>query len=68
METSKMDVILVESRYMTNLTVNKAEYNDLLLFFDLLANLDRGRVIICGDSNLLIRQMRGEIDCKALGL
>ena len=25
-------------------------------------------MIICGDSNLVIRQMRGEIDCKAPGL
>lgn len=33
--------------------------------FDVLANQTRGRVIICGDSNLVIRQMRGEIDCKA---
>ena len=40
----------------------------MLLSFDLLADQDRGRVIICGDSNLVIRQMRGEIDCKARGL
>ncbi|KAG3087769.1 hypothetical protein PI124_g14918 [Phytophthora idaei] len=30
--------------------------------------MDRGRLIICGDSSLLIRQMRGEIECKAPGL
>ncbi|POM70261.1 LOW QUALITY PROTEIN: Reverse transcriptase [Phytophthora palmivora] len=30
--------------------------------------MDRGRLIICGDSNLLIRQMKGEIECKAPGL
>ncbi|ETL95592.1 hypothetical protein L917_06636 [Phytophthora nicotianae] len=36
--------------------------------FDLLSSLDRGRLIICGDSNLVIRQIRGEIECKAPGL
>ena len=51
-----------------DLTVNEAEYRGLLLSFDLLASHTRGRVIICGDSNLVIRQMRGEVDCKAPGL
>ncbi|ETO99654.1 hypothetical protein F441_22931 [Phytophthora nicotianae CJ01A1] len=32
------------------------------------SNLDRGRLIICGDSSLVIRRMRGEIECKAPGL
>ena len=54
--------------YTPDLTVNEAEYRGLLLSFDLLADQARGRVIICGDSNLVIRQMRGEIDCKAPGL
>ena len=36
-----------------------------MLSFDLLADLTRRRVIICGDSNLVIRQTRGIIDCKA---
>ena len=40
----------------------------MLLRFDLLAGRKRVRVIVCGDSNLVIRQMRGEIDCKAPGL
>ena len=57
-----------EFRYALDLTVNKAEYNGLLLCFELLTDLNRGRVIFCGDSNLGIQQMRGEIDCKAPGL
>ena len=61
-------IVAAESRYALDLTVNEAEYNGLLLCFELLANMDRGRVILCGDSNLVIRQMRGEIDCKAPGL
>ena len=61
-------IVAAASEYATDLTVNEAEYRGLLLSFDLLADQDRGRVIICGDSNLVIRQMRGEIDCKAPGL
>ncbi|OWZ09561.1 LOW QUALITY PROTEIN: reverse transcriptase [Phytophthora megakarya] len=38
---------------MPDLTVNEAEYRG------------QGRVVFCDDSNLVIRQMRGEIDCKA---
>ncbi|POM79560.1 Reverse transcriptase, partial [Phytophthora palmivora] len=30
--------------------------------------VDRKRVVFCGDSNLVIRQVRGEIECKAPGL
>ena len=35
---------------------------------DLLADRTRRRVIICGDSSLVIMQIRGAIDCKAMGL
>ena len=56
------------SEFAKDLTVNEAEYRGLLLSFDLLADQTRGCVINCGDSNLVIRQMREEIDCKAPGL
>ncbi|OWY90162.1 reverse transcriptase, partial [Phytophthora megakarya] len=49
-------------------TVNEAEYHGLLLCLDRLEGLDPQRLVICGDSNLVIRQVRGEIDCKAPGL
>ncbi|ETL86969.1 hypothetical protein L917_13711, partial [Phytophthora nicotianae] len=61
-------VVAAESKYLPDLTVNEAEYQGLLLGFDLLSGLDRGHLIICGDSNLVIRQMRGEFECKAPGL
>ncbi|ETP31408.1 hypothetical protein F442_19730 [Phytophthora nicotianae P10297] len=61
-------VVAAESKYLPDLTVNEADYQGVLLGFDLLSSLDRGRLIICGDSNLVIRQMRGEIECKAPGL
>ncbi|OWZ12186.1 reverse transcriptase [Phytophthora megakarya] len=50
------------------LTVNEAEYHGLLLCLKLLEDLDPRHLVICGDSNLVIRQVRGEIDCKAPGL
>ncbi|OWY92333.1 reverse transcriptase [Phytophthora megakarya] len=61
-------VVKARSGYAEGLTVNEAEYNGLLLRFDLLEGTDPLRLVICGDSNLVIRQVRGEIDCKAPGL
>ncbi|OWZ16418.1 reverse transcriptase [Phytophthora megakarya] len=59
------EVVKARSGYLESLTVNEAEYNGLLLGLDMLENLDRKRLVICGVSNLVIRQVRGEIDCKA---
>ena len=56
------------SEFSENLTLNKAEYRGLLIGLDLLADQNRGRVIIRGYSNLVVRRVRGEIDCKAPGL
>ncbi|POM75699.1 Reverse transcriptase [Phytophthora palmivora] len=61
-------VISAASKYKLDLVVNETEYHDLLLCLDLRSDMGRGRLIICGDSNLVIRQMKGEIECKALGL
>ncbi|OWZ06147.1 reverse transcriptase [Phytophthora megakarya] len=57
-----------ESGYSEGLTVNEAQYHGLLLCLDLLEGLDPQRLVICGDSNLVIRQVQSEIDCKAPGL
>ncbi|GMF31034.1 unnamed protein product [Phytophthora fragariaefolia] len=54
--------------YATDLTVNEAEYRGLLLGCSLLQELEVSRQIICGDSNLVIRQMREEMDSKSPGL
>ena len=61
-------IVKAAAECATDLTVNEVEYHGLLLHFDLLVDLTRGSIIIYGDSNLVIRQVRGEIDCKALGL
>ncbi|KAG6616963.1 reverse transcriptase [Phytophthora cinnamomi] len=61
-------VVKARSGYAEGLTVNEAEYHGLPLCMDLLEGEVRRRLVICGDSNLVIRQVRGEIDCKAPGL
>ena len=65
---SKWTIVVTESRYDHELTVNEAEYNGLLICLGLLTDLERGRLILCGDYNLVIQQMRGEIYYKAPGL
>ncbi|OWZ01379.1 reverse transcriptase, partial [Phytophthora megakarya] len=61
-------VLKARSGYAEGLTVNEAEYHGLLLCLDLLEDLEPRRRVICGDSNLVICQVRGEIDCKTPGL
>ncbi|KAE8980853.1 hypothetical protein PR003_g24467 [Phytophthora rubi] len=61
-------VVRARSEYVDGLTVNEAEYRGLLLCMDLLEGETQQRLVVCGDSNLVIRQVRGEIDCKAPGL
>ncbi|KAE8964563.1 hypothetical protein PR003_g30118 [Phytophthora rubi] len=61
-------VVRARSGYAKGLTINEAEYHGLLLCLDLLEGEDRQRLVICGGSNLVIRQVRGEIECKTLGL
>ena len=56
------------SRICDRIDKNEAEYRGMLLGFDLLADRTRGSIIICGDYNLVIRQMRGEINFIAPGL
>ncbi|OWZ09139.1 reverse transcriptase [Phytophthora megakarya] len=51
-------VLKARSRYAEGLTVNEAEYQGLFLCLDLLKDLDPRRLVICGDSNLVIRQVR----------
>ncbi|OWY94596.1 reverse transcriptase [Phytophthora megakarya] len=61
------EVVKAKSGYLESLIVNEAEYNSLILGLDMLESLDSRRLVVCGDSNLVIRQVRGEIDCKAPG-
>ncbi|GMF28755.1 unnamed protein product [Phytophthora lilii] len=62
------EIVHAASGYAVDLTVNEAEYRGLLLGFSLLDNADLARLIIIGDSNLAIRQMRDEMDCNSPSL
>ena len=65
---STWSIVSAASKYLKVSTVNEAEYEGMLLGFELLDPLERRRLIICGDFNVVVRQMRGEIECKALGI
>ena len=64
----KWTIVEAASEYKIDIIMNAAEYRGLLIGFDLLDNQTRRRIIICGGSNLVIHQMRGEIDRKAPGI
>ncbi|OWZ10188.1 reverse transcriptase [Phytophthora megakarya] len=55
------EVVKVRSGYLESLTVTEAEYNGLILGLDMLESLDRRRLVVCGDSNVVIRQRKGVI-------
>ena len=63
-----MEIATAAAENSTYLTMNEAVYRGMLLAFDLLVDPMQRLIIICGDANLVIRQMRGEIDCKAPGV
>uniref|UniRef100_A0AAV1TLR7 Reverse transcriptase RNase H-like domain-containing protein n=1 Tax=Peronospora matthiolae TaxID=2874970 RepID=A0AAV1TLR7_9STRA len=54
-------VVSAASKYLKESTVNEAEYEGMLLGFEFLERLERRLLIICGDSNLFVRQTRGDI-------
>ena len=53
-----------EFLFAPDLTVNEVEYRGFLLSFDLLAGQARRRVITCGESSLVIHQMRGKLTVR----
>ena len=61
------NMVTAAAEYAKDSTVNNAAYRIAILGFDPLADQTRKRIIICGVSNLVIRQMRGEIDGKVIG-
>ncbi len=59
------EIRMARSRYLVAATVNEAEYQGARLALQLALELEAKHVIIIGDSNLVVRQLRGEIECKA---
>ena len=64
----ELTIVAANSKFIPNLTVNEAECRSLILSFDLLISQARTRGIICGDLNLVVRQIREYINCKTPGL
>ena len=54
----KWTIVAALSEYATKLIVKETVYRGFLLSFDRKAKQTKGRVIICGDSNLVITRMR----------
>jgi ribonuclease HI len=61
-------VITTASVYFEDITVNEAEYRGLLLALELGRKLGVDKLVICGDSRLVIQQLRCEMECCAVGL
>ena len=49
-------IVAAASEFVSDLTFNEAQYRGLHLYFDLLTDRTRGRVVICGDSNVVSDQ------------
>ena len=60
-------IVSAASKYLNASTVNEAEYKGMLLGFELLEPLERRRLIICGDSNLVVRQCVVKLSARLRG-
>jgi ribonuclease HI len=61
-------VVRAMSRFIPEVTVNEAEYHGIRLVMELVLELDIKELVVCGNSNLVIRQLRGEMECRAVNL
>ena len=61
-------VVKAASITLEEATVNEAEYKGAALALTLAAELGIRHVILVGDSNLVVRQLRAEMECRAAGL
>ncbi|DAZ97862.1 TPA: hypothetical protein N0F65_003289, partial [Lagenidium giganteum] len=55
-------------RYVEEATVNEAEYRGAKRRLNLAIQREVQHVILCGDSNLVIRQLRGDMACNTPAL
>ena len=62
------EILEVASEVCEQISVNEAEYRGILLGLQLASRAGIRKVVICGDSNLCIRQLRGEMACRSEGL
>jgi ribonuclease HI len=62
------DIAAAETFYFEDGTVNEAEYKGAMAAMDLAIQRGIKDVIICGDSRIVIQQLRGDIECRTPGL
>ncbi|MDO8526521.1 MAG: ribonuclease HI family protein [Deltaproteobacteria bacterium] len=61
--------LLVENKkYLGELTNNQAEYQALLLALNEMQKMGTGSLVLCSDSELMVRQLKGEYKVKNEGL
>jgi hypothetical protein len=60
--------VSAETFYFEDGTVNEAEYRGAMAAMDLAIRRGVKDVIICGDSRIVIQQLRGDIECRTPGL
>lgn len=65
---SKGSLILEKKKYLGELTNNQAEYQALLLALADLPKSGKERIVLCSDSELMVRQLKGEYKVKNEGL
>lgn len=56
------------TEYFEDSTVNEAEYHGLITAVELAKHHGIQDLVICGDSRIIIQQLRGEIECRTPGL
>ena len=65
---SKGKTVLENKKYLGELTNNQAEYGALLLALEDAVKVGANKLLLCADSELMVRQLKGEYKVKNDGL
>jgi ribonuclease HI len=66
--TPEWEVVTASAIHMEGITVNEAEYHGAIHGMEIALEHGISNLIVCGDSRLVIQQLKNEIECKASGL
>ncbi|KAJ0390914.1 hypothetical protein P43SY_011218 [Pythium insidiosum] len=67
-QTPSWSVRAAEGRFFDGGTVNEAEYRGAIACLELALAHGIKELVVCGDSRIVIQQLRGEIECRTPGL
>ncbi|KAJ0391128.1 hypothetical protein P43SY_012144 [Pythium insidiosum] len=67
-QTPSWSVKAAEGRFFEGGTVNEAEYRGAIACLELALAHEVKELVVCGDSRIVIQQLRGEIECRTPGL